>query len=51
MLLRMKNVSDKRCRGNQDTHFMSNNFFPLENTAVLLDNVGGKKLCGAGQTT
>jgi hypothetical protein len=26
--LRMKNVSDKRCRGNQNTHFIFNNFFP-----------------------
>ena len=23
----MRNVSDKRCRGNQNTHFMFNNFF------------------------
>jgi hypothetical protein len=27
-LLRIRNVSDKIRRGNQDTHFMSNNFFP-----------------------
>jgi hypothetical protein len=26
VLLRIKNVSDKSCRGNQDTHFMFNNF-------------------------
>jgi len=24
----MKTVSDKNCRQNQNTHFMSNNFFP-----------------------
>jgi len=24
----MRNVSDKRCRENQNTHFMLNNFFP-----------------------
>jgi hypothetical protein len=23
----MRNVSDKTCRGNQNTHFMINNFF------------------------
>ena len=23
----MRNVSDKSCRGNQNTHFMFNNFF------------------------
>ena len=26
-LLRMKNVSEKRCRENQNTHFILNNFF------------------------
>jgi hypothetical protein len=26
-LFRMKNVSDKSCRGNQNTHFVFNNFF------------------------
>jgi hypothetical protein len=29
----MGNVSDKRCRENQNTHFMFNNFF-TENPAV-----------------
>jgi len=24
----MRNVSDKRCRENQNTHFMFDNFFP-----------------------
>ena len=33
VLRRMKNVSDKRCRENQNTHFMFNNFF-FENRAV-----------------
>ena len=28
VLLRMKNVSDKICRENQNAHFMFNNFFP-----------------------
>jgi len=27
ILLRMKNVSDKSCRGNQNTNFVINNFF------------------------
>jgi len=27
VLLRMRNISYKRCRGNQNTHFVSNNFF------------------------
>jgi Fe-S oxidoreductase len=27
-LLRMKNVSDKSCRENKNTHFIFNNFFP-----------------------
>jgi len=27
LLLRMRYVSDERCRENQDTHFMVNNFF------------------------
>jgi len=26
VLLRMKNVSDKNCRGNQNTHFIFSNF-------------------------
>jgi hypothetical protein len=32
VLLRMRNVSDKRCRKNQTTYFVSNNFF--DNHAV-----------------
>jgi hypothetical protein len=28
ILLRMRNVSDKGCTQNHNTHFMSNNFFP-----------------------
>jgi hypothetical protein len=34
ILLRMRNVSDKSCRENQNTHFMFKNFLPLENCAV-----------------
>ena len=33
ILLRMRNVSDERCKENQNTHFMFNNFFS-ENRAV-----------------
>ena len=28
ILLKMRNVLDKSCRENQNTHFMFNNFFP-----------------------
>ena len=34
VLLRMRNVSGKSCRQNQNTHFILNNFFFLENLAV-----------------
>jgi hypothetical protein len=34
ILLRMRNVSNIICRENQNTHFMSNNFFFFENRAV-----------------
>jgi hypothetical protein len=34
VLLRMRNVSDKSCRGNQNTHFLFDNFFFLENRIV-----------------
>ena len=30
----MRNVSDKSCKGNQNTHFVFNNFFFFENRAV-----------------
>jgi len=34
VLLGMKNISDKSCRGSQSTHFVSDNiFFPSENRA------------------
>ena len=39
----MRNVSDKSCRENQNTHFMSNNFF--KKSYLLWDNV--KKYCMA----
>jgi len=35
VLLRMRNVSDKSCRENQNTHFVFNNFFLPENRAVI----------------
>jgi hypothetical protein len=31
VLLRMRTVTDKRCRGNKNTHFVFNNFFFKEN--------------------
>jgi len=48
VLLRMKNVSDKSCRENQNTHFMFNKFF-LDNRAIY--GVMWKKHCTAGQAT
>ena len=38
-VLRMRNVSERRCRENQNTHFMSNYFFPPRKSFSLLDNV------------
>jgi hypothetical protein len=40
VLLRMRNVSAKICRANQNTHFMFNNFFP-DNRAVYEIMWGG----------
>ena len=38
--LRVKNVSDKSCRENRNTHFEFNNFFfPRRKSCLLLDNV------------
>jgi len=47
-LLRMRTVSDKSCRENQNTHFMLNNFF-CQKLYHLLDYV--EKYCRAGQAT
>jgi hypothetical protein len=33
VILRMRTVSDKSCRGNQNTHFMLNNVF-VKNRAI-----------------
>jgi hypothetical protein len=38
VLLRMRNVSDKSCRENQNTHFVFNNFF-FRKSCRLWDNV------------
>ena len=46
VLLRMKNVVDKICRENRNTHFMFRNFFFSENLAVF-DSV--EKYCRARQ--
>jgi hypothetical protein len=48
ILLRMRNVSDKTSRGNENTHFMFNNFSP-ENRAVY-EIMWGKN-CRAKRTT
>jgi hypothetical protein len=44
----MKNISDKSCTENQNTHFVFNNFFFL-NRAVY--EIMWKKNCNAGQAT
>jgi predicted house-cleaning NTP pyrophosphatase (Maf/HAM1 superfamily) len=43
ILLTMRNVSDKACRENQNTHFTFSNFFSPENNV--------EKYCRAGKTT
>ena len=48
ILLRMRNVSDRSCRGNQNTRFVSNNSFFLR-SCRLWDNV--EKYCRAGHAT
>jgi len=42
-----RNISDKSCRENQNTHFMFSNFFPK----IVLFMKLLKKYCTAGQTT
>ena len=48
VLLRMRNVSDKICRENQNTHFVFSNFF-FRKSYRLRDNV--EKYFRAGQAT
>jgi hypothetical protein len=48
-LLRMRNVSDIRCRENQNTHFVVSNHPPPPKLVLLWDNV--EKYCGAGQAS
>ena len=38
ILLRMRNISDKSCRENQNTHFMYNNFF-FQQSCHVSDNM------------
>jgi len=47
ILLRMRNVSDKSCTENQNTHFVFSNF--SRKSCRLWDNV--EKYCRAGQAT
>jgi hypothetical protein len=49
VLLRMRNVSDKSCRENQNTHFVFGDFFFSRKACRLWDNVG--KYCRARQGT
>jgi len=46
----MRNVSDKICRENRNTHFVFSNFFS-ENRGVYEIIWKKKKYCRAGQTT
>ena len=48
VLLRLKNVSDKRCRENRNTRFMFNNF--SRKPCCLRDNVEKYEYCTVGQT-
>ena len=48
ILLRMRNLSHKFCRENQNTHFVFNIFF-FRKSYLLSDNVG--KYCRAGYAT
>jgi hypothetical protein len=49
ILLRMRIVSDKSCRKNQNTHFMFNNTFFSRKSCCLWDNV--EKCSRTGQAT
>jgi len=49
ILLRIRNVSDTRCRENQNTHVMFNNFLVFRKSSRIWDNV--EKYFTAGQTT
>ena len=48
IILRMRNVSDRICRENQNTHFVSSNFF-FGKSFRLWENV--EKFCRTGQST
>ena len=48
-LRRMRSVSDRSCKENQNTHFMFNNFYFSENRAVY--EIMWKKYCTARQST
>jgi len=45
----MRNVSDRSCRENQNTHFMLNDFFFSRKSCLLLNNL--EKYCTARQDT
>ena len=50
-LLRLRNVSDKSCRENQNTHFMFNNFFFFRKLCRLWDNLARNCRVGSPQMT
>jgi len=47
-LLRMRNISDKSCKENQNTHFIFNNLFSPRKSCRLWDNVGKYTVVPAG---
>ena len=44
IFLRMRNVSNKRCRETQNTHFMCSNFFPkIVRSGDIVEKCGGAR--------
>jgi hypothetical protein len=46
-ILKMRNLSDRSCRENQNTYFMFNNFFFFRKSCLLWDNL--EEFCSVGQ--
>jgi len=50
ILLRMKNISEKRCRENQSIQFMFSNIFDVVENRFIYE-IMWKKYCRAGEAT